>query len=159
MSDSSPLATSSLPLSLSRRRSQAAEQSISFLMEQGLVNRDVISLAAGFVDEETLPVSLVQRAIEKIFSQSPSGQKALQYGSTGGNVDLQEQLVSHFARLERQEESSLGINLDQVVVTAAGLQEKPRPLSPTAVRLARPSLAPLLGEVRGCAVDRGGCSP
>lgn len=122
MSDSSPLATSSLPLSLSRRRSQAAEQSISFLMEQGLVNRDVISLAAGFVDEETLPVSLVQRAIEKIFSQSPSGQKALQYGSTGGNVDLQEQLVSHFARLERQEESSLGINLDQVVVTAGSQQ-------------------------------------
>jgi len=122
MSNSSPLATSSLPLSLSRRRDQAAEQSISFLMEQGLVNRDVVSLAAGFVDEETLPVSLVQNAMEKIFGQSSSGQKALQYRSTGGNVDLQEQLLSHLSRLEKQDESSLGIDRDQVVVTAGSQQ-------------------------------------
>ena len=118
MSHSPPRATSSLSLSLSRRRDQAARQSISFLMEQGLVNRNVVSLAAGFVDEETLPVSLVQNAVKNIFGQSSPGQKALQYGSTGGNVNLQEQLLSHLARLEQQDESSLGIDRDQVVVTA-----------------------------------------
>ena len=122
MSHSPPRATSSLSLSLSRRRDQAARQSISFLMEQGLVNRNVVSLAAGFVDEETLPVSLVQNAVKNIFGQSSSGQKALQYGSTGGNVNLQEQLLSHLARLEKLDESSLGIDRDQVVVTAGSQQ-------------------------------------
>ena len=38
----------------SQRRQQAAEQSIAYLMQQGIENRDVISLAAGFVDEATL---------------------------------------------------------------------------------------------------------
>lgn len=112
----------SAPLSLSRRRSLAADQSISYLMQQGLVNREVISLAAGFVDEQTLPVSLVQTAIEKIFSEADSGRKALQYGSTGGNVELQQLLLTHHARLENCDVSDLGVNQDQVVVTAGSQQ-------------------------------------
>ena len=119
MSDS---VKTSLPLSLSTRRAWAADQSISYLMQQGLVNRDVISLAAGFVDEVTLPTTLVQNAVQRIFAERASGQRALQYGSTGGNVDLQEQLLSHHARLERCDVSELGITQDQVIVTAGSQQ-------------------------------------
>lgn len=91
-------------------------------MQQGLVNRDVISLAAGFVDEVTLPAALVQNATQRIFAEEAAGQRALQYGSTGGNVDLQNQLISHLARLERCDVAELGIDQDQVVVTAGSQQ-------------------------------------
>jgi 2-aminoadipate transaminase len=115
-------AQTSLPLSLSTRRDWAAEQSISYLMQQGLVNRDVISLAAGFVDEVTLPVELVQNAMQRIFADRACGQRALQYGSTGGNVDLQTQLLNHLARLEHCSLSELGIEQDQIIVTAGSQQ-------------------------------------
>jgi 2-aminoadipate transaminase len=122
MSDPTLTAKTSLPLSLSTRRNWAAEQSISYLMQQGLANRNVISLAAGFVDEETLPTRLVQNAMQGILAERTSGQRALQYGSTGGNVELQAQLLSHLARLEHCEVSELGIDQDQVIVTAGSQQ-------------------------------------
>ena len=41
---------------LSQRWHYAKEQAISFLMQQGVENPDVISLAAGLVDSGSLPI-------------------------------------------------------------------------------------------------------
>ena len=110
------------PLALSQRRDWAADQSISFLMQQGLENRDVISLAAGFVDETTLPVELVRDAMQAILDDQKLGQTALQYAATAGDPQLRELFIQHLARLERCDVQSLGITSDQLVVTSGSQQ-------------------------------------
>lgn len=110
------------PVILSQRRAWAADQSISFLMQQGLENRDVISLAAGFVDEETLPVDLVRDAMETILSDKTLRQTALQYAATAGDPTLRNLLLEHLATLEKSTVDALGIAADQMVITSGSQQ-------------------------------------
>jgi 2-aminoadipate transaminase len=113
----------SLPdIRFSQRRHQAAEQSIAYLMQQGIENRDVISLAAGFVDETTLPVSLVRDSLADILTDDAEGRRALQYGTTAGFGPLRENLLKHLARLENCPVSDLNVTADEIVVTAGSQQ-------------------------------------
>jgi 2-aminoadipate transaminase len=113
----------SLPdIRFSQRRQQAAEQSIAYLMQQGIENRDVISLAAGFVDETTLPVSLVREAIAEILTDDAAGHRVLQYGTTAGFSPLRDSLLEHLARLEKCSTSDLNLTADEVVVTSGSQQ-------------------------------------
>lgn len=113
---------SSSEITFSQRRHRAAEQSISYLMEQGILNRDVISLAAGFVDESTLPVPLVRNAVDRILTDTPEGHRILQYTTTAGDLKLRGLLLDHLARLEARDVDSLGVDVDDVVVTAGSQQ-------------------------------------
>lgn len=113
----------SLPdIRFSQRRQQAAEQSIAYLMQQGIENRDVISLAAGFVDETTLPVSLVRESIAEILTDDAAGHRVLQYGTTAGFAPLRHSLLEHLARLEKCSTSDLNLTTDEVVVTSGSQQ-------------------------------------
>jgi 2-aminoadipate transaminase len=116
------VATTSNEIAFSQRRHRAAEQSISYLMQQGIENRDVISLAAGFVDEATLPVQLVRDSIDNILTDDPAGHHVLQYSTTAGDRDLRGLLLEHLAGLEQTDVSSLGVDADDVVVTAGSQQ-------------------------------------
>ena len=75
------------PLSMLGRR--ARPQPISFLMAKG-VARDLISLAAGLVDEETLPGPEVRDCICRLLDER--GRLPLQYGTTEGLVSLREKV-------------------------------------------------------------------
>ena len=113
----------SLPeISFSQRRQNAAEQSIAYLMQQGLENRDVISLAAGFVDEATLPVPLVRESIAEILTDDPEGHGILQYGTTAGFAPLRNNLLNHLARLEGCSTNGLNITANEIVVTSGSQQ-------------------------------------
>ena len=113
----------SLPkIRFSQRRQQASEQSIAYLMKQGLENRDVISLAAGFVDELTLPVSLVRDSIADVLTDDAAGQGVLQYGTTAGFGPLRENLLGHLARLENCTTADLNVTADEFVVTSGSQQ-------------------------------------
>ena len=109
-------------LVLSQRRAWAADQSISFLMQQGIENRDVISLAAGFVDEKTLPIDIVRDAMQQILGDAELGQAALQYAASAGDGQLRGLLLEHLARLEGCDVDALGISADQLVVTSGSQQ-------------------------------------
>ena len=103
------LATSSyLP---SRRASLAGAPPISELMARALENPKLISLAAGFVDQETLPVAAVQQVAADLFSDTHHGQAALQYGTNAGSPELREQLLSRIKESDH-------LSVEQVVVTA-----------------------------------------
>lgn len=49
-----------------RARSAGVEQIINLVMAQMLANSDLVSLAAGFVDQETLPVEPTRKAMERL---------------------------------------------------------------------------------------------
>ena len=111
---------------LSRRWEWASRQAISFLMQQGVENPDVISLAAGLVDPATLPVSETLSAGRELLSDPGSGQRALQYGTTAGIARLRQQLASYLARLEATAPQSAGTTAEidpaQIVVTTGSQQ-------------------------------------
>lgn len=85
---------------LSQRWEWGSRQAISFLMQQGVENPGVISLAAGLVDQETLPVDVVRQVTEEILSHSARGRLALQYGTTQGLETLRLELARHLEQLE-----------------------------------------------------------
>lgn len=104
--------------SLSRRAAWAEGQPISDLMATALANPQLISLAAGFVDQQTLPVEATQRAVEALTREAERGRRALQYGITPGYAPLRERLIE-------QLELPAGVappSVQQVVITAGSNQ-------------------------------------
>jgi len=74
-------------------------------MKLALEKPELVSLAAGFVDQHSLPVEEANRAIEKILGDPQGGRSALQYGTTIGDEALRALLVE---RLERGHDADPG---------------------------------------------------
>lgn len=107
---------------LSRRAEWAREQAISFLMAQGVENRDVVSLAAGLVDEQTLPVTLCRELLHELFADEPKARAALQYGTTPGAERLRREVVQLLGTLEGVPDGTPVVSHDQVILTAGSQQ-------------------------------------
>lgn len=110
------------PVRLSQRWQWGSKQPISFLMEQAVQNPDVISLAAGLVDQQSLPVAQVQAACSSLMADGPLARQALQYGTTPGAVRLRDVLARHLAALEHCALTELRIDIDQLVLTTGSQQ-------------------------------------
>jgi 2-aminoadipate transaminase len=114
--------TASIPLQLSQRWQWGSRQPISFLMQQAVQNPDIISLAAGLVDRESLPVAETQSAAAALLADETLARQALQYGTTQGAQRLRRQLIAHLGRLERCAVDQLGIDTDQLLLTTGSQQ-------------------------------------
>jgi 2-aminoadipate transaminase len=117
-----PDTTALPPVQLSRRAGFAKEQAISFLMQQGIENPGVISLAAGFVDFASLPVRETRDALAALLADTTKGQQALQYGTTQGSLRLRHRVHEQFARLEGVPAKELGVGLDRILMTTGSQQ-------------------------------------
>jgi 2-aminoadipate transaminase len=74
---------------LSELGRRTADPPISWLMKLTLDHPNLISLAAGFTDNASLPVDKVRQLLAGALLHSPkSGQAALQYGATAGDPEL-----------------------------------------------------------------------
>ena len=109
-------------LRLSQRAQWAAGQPISYLMHAALARPELISLAAGFVDQATLPVELVGQAVDQVLADPAFGQAALQYGTTAGDAALREMLLERQVEMDGLDAASAGLNIDRVIVTAGSNQ-------------------------------------
>src|SRR5438309_630529 len=103
---------------LSQRARRAAGQPISYLMHHALAHPEVISLAAGFVDQQTLPVDATLAAAEALLSDASRGRAALQYGTTAGYAPLREAVLRRLIEADGLTEPEAGLSVDQVVLTA-----------------------------------------
>jgi len=84
---------------LGRRAAWAGgEPVVGLLMAKALSRPDLISLAAGFVDQETLPVEATRLAMEGLWSDPGTARAALQYGTTIGRRPLREALLERMLR-------------------------------------------------------------
>ncbi len=101
----------------SRRATLAEGQPISELMSRALDNRHLISLAAGFVDQETLPVAAVREVLADLLADEVAARQALQYGATPGLTELRELILAL-----TQEDSRARTTLDGIVITAGSNQ-------------------------------------
>ena len=106
----------------SRRVNLSIDQPISFLMAYAVGNPDLISLAAGLVDYQSLPIEETGKLVGELLAEPRAGQVALQYGTTRGLRELREVLLEHMARLDGLEPQDLGADPDHVVVTSGSQQ-------------------------------------
>ncbi len=87
-------------------------------MHKALSHPELISLAAGFVDQDTLPVDLLRQAVDSLLSDRRRGQAALQYGITAGHTPLREIALQRWRTSDGNPESERDISVDQVLITA-----------------------------------------
>jgi 2-aminoadipate transaminase len=99
----------------------AAPQPISELMRLELARPDLIGLAAGFVDQESLPVAETQAALEALMSDPAGARSALQYGTNAGYLPLREAVLARFLAADRGQRSPPP-PVEQVVLTAGSNQ-------------------------------------
>jgi 2-aminoadipate transaminase len=74
---------------------------ISWLMKLALSKPNLISLAAGFTDNASLPVRHAGNLLAELLSQPATGQAALQYGSTAGHEPLIQLTSERIASADR----------------------------------------------------------
>lgn len=110
------------PIAFSQRKDRASRQAISFLMQQAVENSDCLSLAAGLVDESSLPVDVAGSALEQLFADETTAQKVLQYGTTPGDPELRDLLLQHLGRLEGCDPPQPRVTPEQVILTTGSQQ-------------------------------------
>ena len=79
---------------------RTAEPPISWLMRIKLERPRLISLAAGFTDNPTLPVAGSRRLLNELLGDMALGQAALQYGSTAGDDTLRKLTARRIRQLD-----------------------------------------------------------
>ncbi|MBO7652999.1 MAG: PLP-dependent aminotransferase family protein, partial [Bacteroidales bacterium] len=75
---------------------------------------EVISFAGGLPAPASFPVEDIRMCINEILDEA--GPKALQYGTTEGDVDLRNEIVKHYAR------HGLNVTIDNLMITTASQQ-------------------------------------
>jgi len=85
---------------LSKMGQRTGVPPISWLMQTALTRPKLISLAAGFTDNATLPVELSRQLLNDILRAPKVGQPALQYGVTAGTENLRQLTASHLQKLD-----------------------------------------------------------
>ena len=93
---------------LSALGQRTTEPPISWLMHAALSRPKLISLAAGFTDNASLPVAEARTALNQVLRSSKTGQPALQYGITAGDTTLRQLTAAHLRKLDFQAASRLG---------------------------------------------------
>jgi 2-aminoadipate transaminase len=91
-------------------------------MQTALANPGLISLAAGFVDQQSLPHEATARIAGDILRDPVEGRRALQYGTTIGDIGLRRQIVGLLERNEQVQPGSFEAILPRVVVTTGSAQ-------------------------------------
>src|ERR1035437_2126623 len=79
---------------------RTAPPAISWLMKTALARLKLISLAAGFTDNSTLPVEISRKLLNDILRSPKTGQPALQYGFTAGENNLRQLTAKHLQKLD-----------------------------------------------------------
>ncbi len=79
---------------------RTAPPPISWLMQTALSRPKLISLAAGFTDNATLPVEISRKLLNRVLRSPQTGRPALQYGITAGETNLRQLTARHLQKLD-----------------------------------------------------------
>jgi len=101
---------------------RSTEPPISWLMKLALDRTDLISLAAGFTDNETLPVEEVRQIMRDLFQRSGAARAALQYGTSVGLPQLRQEILRRWLKQDQITEPGSPITSSDVIVTNGSQQ-------------------------------------
>ncbi len=106
----------------SRRAGFTKPQPIGELMRLALDRPELISLAAGFVDQQSLPIAETLQAVEGLWNDAARARAALQYGTNAGYLPLREAVLDRFIVGEADRGEAPPPQVDQVLLTAGSNQ-------------------------------------
>ena len=107
---------------LSELGRRTEEPPISWLMATALARPHLISLAAGFTDNESLPVKEVRALLRELLASPHTGQAALQYGTTAGDATLRRLTARHLHALDGSPASQRPYSPDRMIITNGSQQ-------------------------------------
>jgi 2-aminoadipate transaminase len=110
------------PLALSAKALRTTDSPISTLIRLALETPGLISLAAGLVDESSLPLEEVARAATDVLARPDTARAALQYGTTEGYLPLREKVLAQVCAADGVRPAELNLTADEVVVTTGSQQ-------------------------------------
>lgn len=106
---------------LSQLAHRTTEPPISWLMKLTLDRPRLISLAAGFTDNESLPLEETRELLNDVLGSPRRGRPALQYGSTVGDPLLRELTAEHVRKADRQR-GTLVYDAARTIITGGSQQ-------------------------------------
>ncbi len=104
---------------LSQLGQRIAEPPIAWLMKQTLEHPHIISLAAGFTDNPSLPLTETQELAQRVLAKAGSGRAALQYGASAGDTRLRELTIK---RLQQLDGGKAEAPVDRTIITNGSQQ-------------------------------------
>jgi len=107
---------------LSERSVRTGEAPISYLLSVLVDNPELVSLAAGLVDYETLPVEETREVVRELLDDTDAARKALQYGTTEGLLSLRRRLAERVCRMDDLDAGVCGITPDRVIIGTGSQQ-------------------------------------
>lgn len=87
-------------------------------MYRALAQPHLISLAAGFVDQHSLPVEETRQALAALLAEPLEARSALQYGTTSGFAPLRERLLADLLAADGQTVAETALAGDRLLLTA-----------------------------------------
>jgi 2-aminoadipate transaminase len=110
------------PLPLSVQATRTPDSPISYFIQKAIETPGLVSLAAGLVDESSLPAAEVAGAVAAITADPAAARAALQYGSTQGLASLREKVLDHVCAADGVAPADLNLSAEDVVVTTGSQQ-------------------------------------
>ena len=108
---------------LSQRARQTEDQPISYFMKAAVEHPNLISLAAGLVDQGSFPLEETNAAFRcDPLRPQCSARAAMQYGTTEGYAPLRDKILAHHLGLEGQSQKESGLLPSDVVVSTGSQQ-------------------------------------
>jgi 2-aminoadipate transaminase len=109
-------------VALSAKALRATDSPISTLIRTALENPGLISLAAGLVDEGSLPAAEVAAAAAEVLGHQQRARAALQYGTTQGHPPLREKILAHVCAADAVQPKDLTLTPEEVIITTGSQQ-------------------------------------
>ena len=106
----------------SAKAGRTTTQPISSLVDLAVRDKNVISLAAGLVDEGTLPADRVRLMAGELLGEASAGQKALQYGTTAGLAELRKTILEYVCELDGVRPEDIALTPDNVIIGSGSQQ-------------------------------------
>ncbi len=110
------------PLSRSDKSCRTTDSPISYYVQKALENPELISFAAGLVDEESLPAAEIETAVVEIMADPAVARAALQYGSTQGMPTLRKQVLDRLCAADGVKPTDLNLTPADVCITTGSQQ-------------------------------------
>lgn len=101
---------------------RTTEPPISWLMKMTLDRPQLISLAAGFTDDVSLPVGTTGGLVKSILSDRSLARRSLQYGATGGDPKLRRMTAERLRCLDGAAEDDPVYSADRLLITHGSQQ-------------------------------------
>ncbi|MGL4419464.1 MAG: PLP-dependent aminotransferase family protein [Gemmataceae bacterium] len=113
---------SSVPIRFSAQSVRTTDSPISYFIQKAIETPGLISLAAGLVDEGSLPAGPIAEAAAAILADPKTAQAALQYGSTQGLPSLRAKILQHITQADGVTPAEMNLSIDDVTLTTGSQQ-------------------------------------